>query len=244
VNLKPKIEKNIFQVRYKPTLSFYDKLYKGQEIFSIFPHWQTDRLKITLRDFDKKHSITIKHDKLTFETDKHNKKSSDEISRLISNNIDTLTTKEDITRLGSRSFCLVPLDMEFPELVEILNMKLFSSDFINLMKEKPNDNSITFTSKYNEYHYRIQMGPIKNVEIPNFIRFNIENHVDQNSNSKYTELANLVENYPETSLFIDIDISLHKTTENLNVLEFYTESNKIYKEVTQQLIEYIFKNKI
>ena len=82
-NLKTEIEKVIFHIAYKPALSFYEKLYKLDDIFVNFPHWQTDRLKITLRDYKKKHSLTIKHDAIIYETDKYLKKSETEIINLL-----------------------------------------------------------------------------------------------------------------------------------------------------------------
>ena len=78
--MKPQIniKKSIFQIRYKPVLAFYDKLYSKDKIFNKFPHWQTDRLKISLRDYDKKHSLVLKHDSLTYETDNYVKKNEEE----------------------------------------------------------------------------------------------------------------------------------------------------------------------
>jgi hypothetical protein len=244
VKIQVKIEKSIFQIRYKPVLSFYDKLYSKDKIFNQFPHWQTDRLKISLRDYDKKHSLVLKHDSLTYETDNYVKKNEEEIINLIHDSINEISSEDKITRLGHRFLCLAPLKISFNELVTILNLKLFKKDFFKILNQDPDDSTVTITSNYKDLKYRMVIGPMKNVEVPGFIIYNIENHVDPNSNKKYSELSNLVENYPETSLYIDIDLFTQETIKSPDILQFYNKTKEAYSYLTKELIGYIFEEKL
>jgi hypothetical protein len=240
VKHKVKIEKCLFQIKFKPTLAFYENLYKNQTIFDFFPHWQTDRLKVTLRDYEKKHSLTIKHDSVTYETDNFLKKNEEEVINLVSNNFNHITNKKLIDRFGHRFFCLFPISISFDELVKIINLKAFSKDFFKAINREPDDSTITITSKFKDLDFRLTVGPMKNTEVPNFIGYNIENHVDVSSNNKYSELAKLVENYPKTSLYIDLDLFNTNMNSLGEIEEFYNSSHEAYEELTNNIVSYIF----
>jgi len=244
VKIQLNIEKVLFQIKYKPDLSFYDRLYSKDKIFSQFPHWQTDRLKVSLRDYEKKHSLTLKHDSITYETDKYVRKNEDEIITLISESIDEITSTDKISRFGHRFFCLAPTDMNFNDLVTILNLKLFKRDFFGPLFNEPDDSTVTVTSSYKELKYRLQVGPMKNFEVPNFIKYNIENHIDPGSIKKYSELSNLVENYPETSLFFDIDFFYLEPIKSPDILKFYKDTRDAYALISKELLKYIFEDRI
>ena len=242
--IKPEIEKAVFHIAYKPALSFYEKLYKLDDIFVEFPHWQTDRLKVTLRDYEKKHSLTIKHDATIYETDKYSKKAEAEIAKLLNKNKSNILDKE-IQRLGHRFFSLAKNDLSFTELNELLSLKFFNSDFTSIFEEKdPYDHSITLNFKKNSLNCRLLIGPIRNEEISNFINFNVDNHIDPNSINKYSEMAKIIESYPKTALFIDLDVFEIKEKQELDIIEFYEKSNEVFQSITNDLISFIFATKI
>ena len=244
VKLKPNIEKSVFQIRYKPLLSFYDKLFSQENIFKYFPHWQTDRLTIILRDYVKQHNLVIKHDSITYETDKYSRKVEKEVLELVESNINNLIAKDNIIRYGHRFFTLIPLDMNFDELVSIINLKFYESGFLSSLKSKPDDSSVMITSKINELSYRMHLGPIKNVEIPKFIKFNIENHIDPGSPTKYSEIAKVFESYPETALYFEMDIYTDKMKKDFPLSKFNSESITVYNDIIASVKDYIFENKI
>jgi hypothetical protein len=59
---KPALYKTIFQARYKAELKFYELLMPAAQRLREYSHWETDRLRVTLRDFDKHCSVAIAHD--------------------------------------------------------------------------------------------------------------------------------------------------------------------------------------
>jgi len=62
--------KTVFEVRYQATLDFYQKLYAtALEFADTYPHWQTDNIKVQLRDFDSRCSLTITHNRFVYSQD-------------------------------------------------------------------------------------------------------------------------------------------------------------------------------
>lgn len=62
--------KTIFRVDYKPTLDFYDRLNSSSQQFTAtYKNWQTDRLKVVLKDFSARCSLTIAHANFSFTQD-------------------------------------------------------------------------------------------------------------------------------------------------------------------------------
>ncbi len=240
------IEKYIYQIRYKPSLHFYEKLFKLDKIFSGFQHWQTDRLRISLRDYEKKHSLTIKHDSTTFESDKPAIKSAKKIIKTVQENFHEYSNSSDIQRLGGRYLGFIKNELSFAELNEILKLKVFNKDFLNsINKEEVFDHSIVFNSVVNNLTLRINIGPIKKVEIPHYIQFNSENHIDQNSLEKYSELANIYSNYPDHSLFFDLDVFTDiSKSDSFDIMQFLEDSNKAFETQIDDLRNFIFQEKL
>lgn len=96
--------KTIFQVRYDPKLSFYDRLFKDEEIASLFPDWQTDRLKVTFRDYEKKHSLSVAFNNTVYESDLFYKKNEKEVFKLLSTKMTNFVDDGKFSRFGLRRF--------------------------------------------------------------------------------------------------------------------------------------------
>ena len=181
-------QKSIFRIEYDPKLSFYDKLYKNKELFKEFPHWQTDRLRVTLRDYDKKHSITIAHNNTLFESDMYHKPTEEEVISLLISEITNFIDDGTFSQFSFQRFYLIKQKMSFPELVEIINLKCFVQDFKQIFQDRINDTSITTISSINGNNFRLMLGPMKKEEIPKFIRYNINNHTDPEPQKRIQQL--------------------------------------------------------
>src|SRR5437899_12742416 len=65
--------KTIFRVDYKPTLDFYDKLNSSAQLLAdTYKNWQTDRLRVVLKDFRNRCSLIIAHANFFFTQDSLN----------------------------------------------------------------------------------------------------------------------------------------------------------------------------
>ena len=244
--IKVDIQKYIFQIRHKPSLSFYEKMFRLEKIFKGFDHWQTDRLKIILRDYIKKHSLQIAHDSTSFESDKPNIPTAKNIINIVSDNFDQYSNKQDIQRVGCRYFGFISNELNFNELNSILKLKFFSKDLMEVINnDKTFDHSVVFKTSIDDMEYRIRMGPIAKSEIPRLIEFNAENHLDPNSPERYSELSNIYANYPNSSFFFDIDIYDSKSKNGeLDMVTFQDKSHHIFTTITNNLRNFIFEVKL
>jgi len=238
--MKHRPQKSIFQIRYDPKLCFFDRLYKNEKLFDKFPHWQTDRLKVTLRDYDKKHSIKIAHDNTTFESDSYHKETEEQMISFLVSEINNFVNDGTFSRFGFRRYYLIKQDMSLQELVEILNLKYFTQDFKKLFNDQINDSTIVITSSVNGNDFRLYLGPMKKEEIPNFLKYNIDNHIDPEPQKRVQILSEIFNNYPDVALFLDIDYYLTGKDLKKDSLEKFWELSKndipqIIDDVTSNL---------
>lgn len=105
----PVPRKAIFQVRYRPRLSFYEKLFAIAEKLEVFPHWTTNRLAVTLRDFEAHHSISLAHNATAFETDSPDDESFALITGSVVTNLPSYVEDGAIGRIGVRRKYLSPV---------------------------------------------------------------------------------------------------------------------------------------
>jgi len=235
-------QKSVFEVRYKPKLYFFDNLYKNKKLYDKFPHWLTDKLSVTLRDYDKKHSIKIAHDSITFESDNYNKKNEEEIISMLMSEILNLVDDGIFLRFGFRRFYLIKQEMRFSDLVEIINLKYFTPEFKELFNNQISDSTITIISSVNGNKFRLMLGPMKKKEIPKFIILNIDNHFNPEPNKRVNELNKIFSSYPDLALYLDIDYFLSDKGLNKKSLEKFWELSKtnipkIIEDVTTNLFE-------
>lgn len=234
----------IFQVKYKPDIGFFDKLNSFSAKFNEFPHWETNRLQVSLRDFDKKHSLNINHEAITYETDDYNKSSSTNVINLIDKNFNEIKTLDKITRFGIRFLSLSEVDMSFEELNSILKVKYFLSELTELLSN-PYDISITTKFKKEELDCYMNLGPMKKEEVRNYIKFNTEQHIDPSDSNRHKLISSILDSYPETAVFCDFDLIITDfRKKQFTINEFYELSMRTYNDGVNQLLNYIFEEKL
>lgn len=243
--MKHSPQKSIFQINYEPKLWFYDRLYKNEKLTSKFPHWQTDRLNVTLKDFDKKHSILISHNTTAFESDMYNKTTEEEIISLLISEINSFVNDGTFSRFGFRRFYLIKQEVLFSELVEIINLKYFTENLKKIFKNKVKDSTITIISSINGNDFRLTMGPMKKEEIPNFIKYNVNNHIDPEPQERVQKLSKIFSDYPDVALFLDIDYYLKGKDLKKDALEnFWELSKKDIPQIIDNIISVLIEEKL
>lgn len=237
--------KTIFQIQYEPKLCFYDRLYKHDEISCKFPHWLTDRLKVILKDYEKKHSLLIGHNSSIFESDLFDAKIEEDIISLLLSQITKFVDDNTFSRAGLRRFYLIKQEMSFDELVEILNLKIFSIEFKDIFSNPINDSSIVIVSNIGDYQFRLTLGPMRRNEIPRYIKYNIDNHLDTEPNTRVKELSKIFESYPDVSLYIDVDFFVEqKELKQTDIITFWAISKKEIDTLVENTVAMIFKEKV
>ena len=237
--------KSIFQINYNPKLSFYDQLYKNEILISKFPHWQTDRLTVTLKDFDKKHSMLIAYNRTAFESDLYDKKTEDEIISLLISELTNFVDDGTFTRFGLRRFYLIKQELSFSELVEIINLKYFSTGFKNIFKNKIKDSSITIISQINGNEFNLHLGPMQKEEIPIHMKLNIDNHVDPEPQKRIQTVNEIFNKYPDVALYLNIDYYLTGDSLNKdNLKNFWKLSNSDIPQLIDNITSELFEEKL
>lgn len=233
--------KTIFQARYKPHLRFYTLLFPATEKFSEYPHWETDRLSVTLRDPGKRYSLTILHNSFAYDQDSD--KISDE-ERNIKKVLADLPEALEIatyTRLGFRRKYLIPVSMSFDQLVSILNVKLLSQDerLTRIMPKKTEDMIYRVISSEGLLGFTITIGPMTKYEISGHVAFNKKDHLDpETADVEYQEI---VQAYPEVAVFLDIDIyRIEEGIPKTDAMPFVQEARERVTNIATNLRDYLF----
>jgi len=175
----PIVHNVIFQLRYKSELSFFDLLYGAAQKFPEFANWQTDRLSLTLRNFNERRSLTISHNMLAYRQDSSDpdlEKAS--IQKILAELPEGLGI-ESFLRLGYRKQYLVPLRMAFESLLTILQVKLLSQneDLRVVLPEKIVDLTYRIDFAESDDQFHLTAGAARKDEIPLFLTFDRQNHL-------------------------------------------------------------------
>jgi hypothetical protein len=144
-----------------------------------YPHWETNKLHVVLKDFDKRCSLIIRHESFAYEQDSGDAEMEKaHIQRSLSELIPALQL-ECFIRLGYRRQYLIPVDMSFESLVAVLNLKLFSQDdrLRSIMPELAEDLMYSMDSAETPYKYHFTIGPVRKDEMPQYVAFNQKHHL-------------------------------------------------------------------
>ena len=210
-----------------------------------FPEWQTDGMQITVYDPKKRCSIGIAFDSFSFTQDsRYVEQERDYVlqaARLIPSGLKV----DRFLRLGLRRWYLTAVDIEFENLASILNVKFFSNDdrLLRVLPEKFEDLTYVSINSENSHTARITVGPMRKKEIPGYIQVDKEHHLErQHAAEKYLEL---VKNYPEIALYMDIDYfrSFEEPTQ-VDVEAFYGTAAKRISEMAMGINEYVFSTRL
>ena len=227
--------KTIFNISYKPQLLFYEKLYQDLDIFKIFTNWETDRLKINLRDYENNQSITLSHKVAIHESDSFDNKIETKYILSLLDTIPLITNEKELDRFGNRHYYLLDLKLNFNDMVDIINTKYFTNEFKSIFNNTITDSSIVIDTIYNNNKVKINMGPIRKNEIERFFRFNIENHSDPSLHKRVETINNYMNSLPDISLFVDIDYSTNKDLSFNSMQDFYNNSKKDIKSIIEDI---------
>ena len=198
--------KTVFEVRYKATLDFYQKLHAtALEFVDTYPHWLTDVLKIRLVDFDLRCSLTITHNKFVYSQDllHSDQKERDRIEEAIQT-LPRALGKDIFTRVGLRRKYLIPVEMDYEDLVDLVSKKLLtgSPDFYEGICPNLKDISVVADLEAPGIQH-ITIGPITREQLARYLGLDLEAHFRQDDPALVT--GQIFEEYPSPSLYVDCD---------------------------------------
>lgn len=241
-NPKPILYKTIFQARYKPSLNFYDLLMLAAQRMTEYPYWQTNRLSVVLRDFDKHCSLVIGHNAFGYEQDSTDEAMEEQYIQHALDELPKVLEIENFIRLGFRHNYLVRVDMPFESLVTILSVKLLSQDeqLRRIMPEKVEDMMYRVDSSEEPYRFHFTIGPVRKPEIPRHLVYNQAHHLPPETASE--EYQAIVAEYPQVAMFMDIDIYwLEEQLQLKDAALFVADARAKVHQIVAELTNYLFE---
>lgn len=241
IKFNKKIFQAGFQITIAPRLDFYNNLFKRTELHTYFPDWETDRLFVTLKDYKKHHSLNMKFDSFSYSTDDFKESELLKLVDLLKENI--IYEESEKIGFGFKLACLVDANLNFQELVDILNLKFFSLDFIE-KSGKLLDNSITVIYEVSEnIHCRLLIGPMRRSEVSNFIKINLKDHFYKSETNRLIEINKILESYPLNSIYFEFNFFTPKNTE-IPLDGFLDASLKNHSVYLDNILNYLLQIKI
>ncbi len=239
---QPILHRFTFQANYKPNLKFYDLLYSATQKLSGYEHWETNRLYVFLHDYEKHCTLAVRHNIFSYEWDYSG---TDNYINDVRGALEILPPSLEIKtfkRLGFRQQFLIPTNMRFEEINNILNLKFLAQDepLTNLFPSGVNDMSYVAVGSDHELELRVVVGPMKRKEIPNHIKITQKYNFAPDKPSNY---ASVLSSYPEVSVYLDIDV--FRQGEEIEIpadyaLSFLEKADTMVQDKLTTLREYIF----
>ncbi len=240
-----RLHKTIFEARFKPNIEFYARLFKVASKFDGYPHWISDRLRITLYDPQKRCSLHIGHMKFSYEQDldvnPDRQHDLSEAIRVLPPEINI----DKFTRIGFRQKLLTPSSFSFEELNAILTTKILSQEkqLKTIFPSNITDHSLRVMAKKNNISFGITVGPINTKEMERWLEFNRDYHVDPDNRER--DYLSIIDSYPSVAVFFDIDV--YREDDDIQIKEalpFIKEAQNKIDLMVSQLIDYFFSTKI
>lgn len=240
----PKVLKTIFQARYAAKLGFYDRLMAAAQKLEEFPHWQTNRLEVLLKDPDHRCSLVIGNQAFAYDQDS----GDPELEKgRIGASVERLPEAlgiESFVRLGLRRYYVAPVDMDFASLVAVVNVKLLSQDeaLRRVMPSRVEDLMYRVDVADDEYSYHIMVGPVRRAEIPRLVGFDLENHL--HPETRPSEMSKILASYPEVAVLFDVDLYRMGEIATAEATGFVESGRTRIDELVAGLGEYVLTTEV
>lgn len=202
----PRLHKVVVEARYDASLGFYDRLYPAAQALTEYADWQTDRLTVVLKDFAVHCSAYISLKRFGYEQDSHDEAlETERVDSLLATLPNAINVRE-FKRIGYRRKYLLPLDIDYDRLVQIMDVKLFCRDdaLLQCIPRDTTDLLYRTDAAEGDNRFHLTIGPVRNEEIPKLLTFNAENHLDPEDRD--AALRKIVEGYPTIGVYFDVDM--------------------------------------
>jgi hypothetical protein len=232
--------KTIFRLDYVPMLKFYDELYSLSQKFHGYPDWWTDRLSVTLQNFDLHCSLHLAHTSCVYTQD--TKGDRDEDDRRIREAIDLAAASMGIAeykRIGFRRMYLYEASMKFENLVS-----LFADKFLAQNEEikagicpEPEDVAYVVDFADGSAKIKLRAGPVRREELQLHLQPDRSNNFPGKERSMPG--AEIYSSCPEVGLLIDLDYSREavKPSEAGGV---YEGAVAFHEKLGRNIVNYLF----
>jgi hypothetical protein len=206
-----------------------------------YPDWNTSGLAVTLYDYEAQCSLTLAHNSLSYvrEMKKEKAKGGDDARiQAILEHIGPKLQKKSYERVGLRCLFLSPVEMNFEMLTSLISEKFLVQNKEITESICPDLIDLAYTVIFVDNGLRVHLraGPLKRDEIE------IHFQPDRNNLPPATRglpADKLYSDYPDVSLFMDIDVSKKDVKEG-ELSQFYVDAQGIQLKLSQNMLRYIF----
>jgi len=234
-----------FQIRYKPKLEFYDLLMTAAQKINGYPHWETNRMRVVLKNFEKHRSLAIGHNAFTYQQDSNDEEMEGKHIQQTLEKLPGELKVKSFNRIGYRKKYLTPAKMSFESLVNVLYIKLFSQEdkLRRALPSEIEDLMYRLDFRDDNYRYHVTVGPVRKFEIPKHIAYNIENHLSPETRDK--EYQEIIKKYPDVAIFSDVDFYQESEELRLKDVEHFVSlaKRKVY-DIINDMNNYLFNTKM
>lgn len=235
------LQKSLFEVRYAPKLHFFHLLYPAAQKLTGYPHWEVSQVAVTLRNFEQLCSLSIRHNRFVYDQDTDQNRDEKTYIQDALENLPTALEITAYTRLGLRRKYLLPTRMSFAELVAVMDLKLLSQNesLKAIIPSRTEDLMYRVDGSDNDLKFHVQAGPVKKEEVPRYLEFNRNDHLDPAIREE--TYRNIIEAYPDVAVFVDIDLYCqHESIPIGETFAFWEEAQERVKIMTRDFGAYLF----
>jgi hypothetical protein len=244
-DVAPQLRKSIFQLRFKPLLSRYGRMFSAAEKLTDYPDWSTTGLHVVLRDFEHRCSVSITHKTITYEQDSDDLKLESARIQQVLEVLAPALKIDTLLRVGFRRQFIVPLEMKFETLVAVVFGRLYSqeSGLRKLLPPQVDDTFFRVHANSGDDKYHISVGPAKKEEVRQMIPFNKEHHVDRSKPDE--DVLAVIGVPPPVSLYVDIDFFREADSMPVKAAsEFFTVASEKVRGLASQLASYVLSTEV
>lgn len=241
----PKLYKTIFQARYKAELKFYELLILAAKQMTEFPDWETNRLSVTLKNFDRRCNLAISHNSFSYDQDSNDIEIETNYINKALEILPSALEIESFIRLGFRRRYLIPVEIPFNSLIQMLNIKFLSQEkkLREIMPANVKDLMYRIDSEEEGFKYHFLIGPVSKQEIPKYVEFNRQHNL--NPASREEKYRKIVQEYPDVAIFIDIDLFQEKgELQAKKAANFVNNARSKVDNLTRELCKYLLEEKV
>lgn len=233
--------KTIFRADYKPSLDFYDKLFPIASKLQGYPDWRTDRLTITLQNFDEQCSFSLAHTNFVYVRDMERERARGQDDKRIEVALGAVQSHlqiQNYERVGLRCWFVQAVAMSFDDLVSLVSEKFFvqSKQIKDGICPQPTDVAYAVHFEDNDLEVRLRAGPLKRDEIE------LQFQPDRGNlplKKRTLPSEELFSEFPEASLLMDIDTSRKKVSSK-EISQTYTDAQTLQSKLSQNIARYVF----
>jgi len=238
----PRLYKVIFETRYKPDLSFYENYISAARQLTGYPDWETDRLRVILKNFKNHCSVAITFKSFSYTQDSENRSLEKNNMQNLLKSLPSALNISSFLRYGYRNKYIIPVNMPFHSLVSIFELKFHSQNdkMNNFLIGKVKDVGYSFDFEEKPFSYHLRIGPMKQNQMKSFLEFNKKYHLS--AETEVADYEKILKSYPQIGIYADIDV--YQESENLEAstaLTFVNKAREKSKIIINNINDYILE---